>query len=158
MEPLVEYMSARAHSPESITAIEMDSRVFLIPADEALVMNTAKRVFQNQHVKDGGFLEAPFYPGIYAFLGTKAPFWDTYYLWPRNDEVQQRHINALVTNGTSVVLLNRDASFDKQDWLKIDNTYPRLVNFILGHYAKSAQALPDGFELYCLPESSCSAK
>jgi hypothetical protein len=98
-------------------------------------------------------MEAPFYPGLYAFLNTRAPFWDTYYLWPRSDELQQKHIEALVEKHTSLVLINRDATFDKQDWLRIGRTYPKLVDYILEHYQRSHQKFPDGFEMYYSPQA-----
>jgi len=90
-------------------------------------------------------------PGERERENTRAPFWDTYYLWPRSDELQQKHIEALIENRTSLVLINRDAVFDRQDWLRIGRTYPKLVNYILSQYKRADTTLPPEFEIYVLP-------
>jgi len=153
MEPLVQHLRAKARAPQSLAQIAIDGRQFEVPAHQATMMNAAKAAFESRGARDGGFLEAPFYPGLYAFLNARAPFWDTYYLWPRSDDLQNRHIEALIENHTSLVLLNRDVTFDKQDWLRIGHTYPKLVDYILEHYQRSHQKFPDGFEVYYLPQA-----
>ena len=120
--------------------------------NQATVMNAAKASFESCGPHDGSFLEAPFYPGLYAFLNTRAPFWDTYYLWPRSSDLQQRHVDALVAHSTSLVLLNPEATFDGQDWLRIERTYPKLVDYIHSNYRRSDEVLPAGFELYYSPQ------
>jgi hypothetical protein len=76
-----------------------------------------------------------------------------YYLWPRSDDVQKKEIEALIQNRTALVLLNRDASFDGQEWLKIGNTNPKLVEYISSEYARTRTRLPQGFELDARPQS-----
>jgi hypothetical protein len=153
MEPLVLHLRTKANAPRAVEQIILDGRDFEVPVDQSQVMRVVQAAFLNCGPHDGGFLEAPYYPGLYAFLGKRSPFWDTYYLWPRSDDLQQRHIQALIGNRTSVVLLNRAASFDGQDRLRISHTYPKLVDFVLTHYQRMDVHLPDGFELYYLPQS-----
>lgn len=151
MEPLVQHLRAEARAPQLLANIAIDGKEFEVPANQAVVMNAVKRAFESCGPHDGGFMEAPFYPGLYAFLNTRAPFWDTYYLWPRSDELQQKHIEALIENRTSLVLINRGAVFDRQDWLRIGRTYPKLVNYILSQYKRADTTLPPEFEIYVLP-------
>jgi hypothetical protein len=151
MEPLVQHFRVKARTPMSLALVTIDGRNFEVSSDQAIIMRSVRTAFERCRPHDGGFLEAPYYPGLYAFLKTRAPFWDTYYLWPRSDEFQEKHIEALITNQTSVVLLNRSASFDGQEWLRIDRTYPKVTAYILAHYQSGKPKLPDGFEMYYAP-------
>jgi hypothetical protein len=153
VEPLVQQLRAEARAPQSLAKIAIEGKDFEVPADQAAVMNVAKAAFESCGAHDGGFMEAPFYPGLYPFLNTRAPFWDTYYLWPRSDELQEKHIQALVDNHTSLLLINPDATFDKQEWLRIGRTYPKLMAYILEHYQRSERKFPDGFEMYYSPQA-----
>jgi len=152
MEPLVQHLRIESRSPQSLAQIAIDGRKFEMSTNQATVMNAAKASFESCGPHDGSFLEAPFYPGLYAFLNTRAPFWDTYYLWPRSSDLQQRHVDALVAHSTSLVLLNPEATFDGQDWLRIERTYPKLVDYIHSNYRRSDEVLPAGFELYYSPQ------
>jgi hypothetical protein len=67
--------------------------------------------------------------------------------------VQDREIEALIQNRTSLVLVNQEASFDGKDWLKIGRTNPRLMQYISTEYVRTDTNLPQGFELYALPRS-----
>lgn len=152
MEPKIVYLRMNARDAASVSPVPIDGRVFEVPADEAKVLVTIRTAYQACGDHPDSFLEAPFYPGLYAFLNARAPFWDTYYLWPRGLQLQEKHVQALASRGTSLVLLNRTASFDQQDWLRIGRTYPNLVDYILSHYQRSEMSLPDGFEIYYSPQ------
>ena len=153
MEPLAQHLRAKANAPQSVDGIKIDGRDFEVPAQQAQVMRAVDAAFHSCAAADGSFLEAPYYPGLYAFLKTRAPSWDVYYLWPRSDDVQKKEIAALIQNRTSLVLLNRDASFDGQEWLKIGNTNPKLVEYLSSEYARTRTKLPQGFELDVRPQS-----
>jgi len=140
-------------SPETLAQVNIDGRDFEVSAQQARVMKTVEAAFRSCGAIDGSFLEAPFYPGLYAFLRTRAPTWDIYYLWPRSDAVQGREIEILIQNRTSLVLVNKEASFDGKNWLKIGRTNPRLMQYISTEYVRTGTNLPEGFELYTLPGS-----
>ena len=97
-------------------------------------------------------MTAPYYPGLYSFLNTRAPFWDTYYLWPRSDQVQQAHIDALQQNRTALILLNPESAMNGRESLELVRTNPTLVKYITGHYPRADAKLPDGFELFYSPQ------
>ena len=147
MQPLAQHLRAKANGSQSLDRITIDGRDFEVPAQQAQVMHAVESAFHSCGAADGSFLQAPYYPGLYAFLKTRAPSWDVYYLWPRSDDVQKKEIEALIQNRTALVLLNRDASFDGQEWLKIGNTNPKLVEYVSSEYARTRTTLPQGFEL-----------
>jgi hypothetical protein len=151
-EPLVQHLRAKASAPQSVARVNIDGRDFEVPAEQAEVMNTVASAFHNCGSVDGSFLAVPFYPGMYPFLRTRAPSWDIYYTWPRGDEIQQREINDLIQNHTSLVLLNRTASFDG-DTMRIDRTNPKLLLYLDAHYRPTSTKLPPGYELDALPGS-----
>jgi hypothetical protein len=152
-EPAFSYRRLEAKRPVLVDRIEISGRSFEVPASQAQAMRVAKTVFQSCGCADGNFLALPYYPGMYAFLKTRAPFWEVYYLFPRNEEFQARHIEAIVKNGTSLVLINPRAAVDGLDRLRIDKTYPQLLRYIQTHFQRlETVALPEGFELYYLPE------
>jgi hypothetical protein len=152
MEPLVQHLRSKARAPASLQQISISGKTFEVPAEQAEIMNKVATAFRNCGLHDGGFLAAPYYPGLYAFLNTRAPLWDTYFLWPRNQQAQQEDIDALQRNRTAVILLNSQFALNGRESLELTQTNPILVAYIETHYQRSAIKLPDGFELYFSPQ------
>jgi hypothetical protein len=152
MEPLVQHLRTEAHAPASVQQISINGRSFEVAAEQAGVMKTVATAFHNCGPHDGGFMAAPYYPGLYAFLNTRAPSWDTYYLWSRSDLVQQEDIDALQQNRTALILLNPENALNARESLELVRTTPKLVEYIKSHYQRAAVQLPDGFELYYSPQ------
>jgi hypothetical protein len=139
-----------------VEKIDISGRSFEVPASQAQVMRAVRAAFQSCGCADGSFLAVPHYPGMYAFLKTRAPFWEVFYLFPRNDDFQARHIEAIIRNGTSLVLINPRATVDGLDRLRIGKTYPKLLPYIQTHFARlQTVPLPEGFELYYIVDK-CS--
>ena len=152
MEPLVQHLRAEARAPASEEQISIAGRFFDVPAEQAEIMQVVAAAFLDCTPHDGGFLGAPFYPGMYAFLNTRAPLWDTYYLWPRSDQIQQQDIDALQRDHTALVLLNPQFAMNGRESLELVRTNPKLVAYIQAHYQRSEVKLPDGFEMYFSPQ------
>ena len=148
MEPLVQHLRSQADDPASEQAIEIDGKRFQVPAEQAQVMHAVAAAFLDCTPHDGGFFAAPYYPGLYAFLQTRAPTWDTYHLWPRSDQLQHAEIEALQRNRTSLILLNPEFALNDRESLEFVRTNPKLVEYIESNYQRSPVHLPDGFELY----------
>jgi hypothetical protein len=157
MEPLVQHLRAKVRAPQSLTQIDLGGRKFEVPVQQANVMRTVGDIFHSCEAVQGSFFEAPFYPGMYAFLRTVSPTWDTDFFWPRNDRIQQQEIDAFVQNKTSLLLINRDAMFDGHEWLRIAATNPRLAQYLFSTYKRASTELPAGFELDVLPGSCAQA-
>jgi len=153
MEPLVQHLRARAHAPESLAKIDLGGRKFEVTVQQAEVMQVVQVIFRSCGAVEGSFFEAPYYPGMYAFLRTPSPAWDTDFFWPRTDRIQQQEIDGLVQNKTSLLLINRDAMFDGHQWLKIAATNRRLAQYVFSTYQRASTKLPAGFELDVLPGS-----
>jgi hypothetical protein len=153
MEPLVQHLRSRARAPQSLAKIDLGGRQFEVAVRQAEVMQVVQNIVRSCGSVGGSFFEAPYYPGMYAFLRTPSPTWDTDFFWPRNDRIQQQEIDALIQNRTSLLLINRDAMFDGHEWLKIDATNPRLAQYLFSTYQRASTKLPGGFELDVLPGS-----
>ncbi|HKW16397.1 MAG TPA: hypothetical protein VJO35_02695 [Terriglobales bacterium] len=151
MEPLVEHLRTKAHAPSTVTLIAIAGRKFEVPREQADLMTTVATSLENCGARDGSFFAAPYYPGLYAFLGTRAPTWDTYFLWPRSNSTQQREIDSLRRNHTALFLLNREFAMNGRDGLKVNSTNPVLLAYITAQYERSAANLSEGFELYYDP-------
>lgn len=148
-EPMVQYSRSK---PDHIRQVLIAGRNFYVDSVQAEVMQAAAKAFRDCRSLDGRFLAAPYFPGLYPFLETRAPSWELYYLYPRSPEFQEQEIHALERNRVSLVLLNRDATVDGRIDLRFDHTNPQLLNYILTHYEQSDVHLPDGFELYYSPQ------
>jgi hypothetical protein len=156
MEPAISFLGIEARRPALVEKIDISGRSFEVPASQAQVMRAVRAAFQSCGCADGSFLAVPHYPGMYAFLKTRAPFWEVFYLFPRNDDFQARHIEAIIRNGTSLVLINPRATVDGLDRLRIGKTYPTLLPYIQTHFARlQTVPLPEGFELYYIVDK-CS--
>jgi hypothetical protein len=123
-----------------------------VSTDQAEVMQNVANAFHHCGSIDGSFLEAPYYPGLYAYLQTRSPFWELYFLYPRSDAFQMKEIEALQQNNVSLVLLNREAAMDGRAALRIGRTNPMLLQFILTNYRRSNTKLPQDFQLYYDPQ------
>jgi hypothetical protein len=152
MEPLVQHLRSKAQAPESVQQISIHGKTFEVQAEQAEIMKTVATAFRNCGLHDGGFLAAPYYPGLFAFLNTRAPLWDTYFLWPRSEQAQQEDIAALQQNRTALILLNPQFALNGRESLELIQTNPKLVGYIEAHYQRSDIKLPDGFELYFSPQ------
>jgi hypothetical protein len=152
MEPVVQHFRSQADDPASQRQIEIDGKRFEVPAEQAEIMQAVAAAFRDCNPHDGGLLAAPYYPGLYAFLHTRAPTWDTYYLWPRSDQLQQAEIEALQRNRTALILLNPRFALNGRESLELVRTNPKLVEYIQSAYQRSAAQLREGFELYYSPQ------
>ncbi|MBO0912421.1 MAG: hypothetical protein J2P13_11565 [Acidobacteria bacterium] len=147
VEPAVAHLRTQAHSPKAADKIRIDGRFFEVPGEQAEIMRTVEAAFKNCGAGDGGFFTAPYYPGLYAFLNTRSPVWDTYFLWPRSEPVQQAAIEALKRNRTALLLINREFAINGRESLKFRRTNPKLAAYVVTHFKRSRENLPGGFEL-----------
>src|SRR5438270_6296465 len=137
MEPLVQHLRTQAHEPASVQQIAIDGKNFEIPAEQAIVIKTVANGFRDCGSRDGTFLAAPYYPGLYAFLNTRAPNWDTFFLWPRTRQLQQLEIKDVEKHGLALVLLNTQAAMNGRESLKLAATNPELVEYVISNFQPS---------------------
>jgi hypothetical protein len=157
MEPLVQHLRTHGRAPASLQQISLGGKTFEVPAAQAELMKTVATAFKNCGPHDGGFFAAPYYPGLYAFLNTRAPAWDTYFLWPRSDEIQQKEISDMQRYNTALVLLNAESAINGRESLELVRTNPELVEYVEKHYQHSNLKLPGDFKLYYSPRECHSS-
>jgi hypothetical protein len=148
MEPRVQHLRVKDQDPMSVEQILIDGRNFEVPAEQAELMRTVGIAFQNCGARYGGFFAAPYYPGLYAFLNTRAPTWDTYFLWPRGELTQEKEMESLQRNHTALLLINYEFAINGRESLKFGATNPQLLAYITSHYERSKTNLPGGFDLF----------
>ncbi|HEY7354179.1 MAG TPA: hypothetical protein VH596_15540 [Terriglobales bacterium] len=151
-EPAIQHFRERSGVAEKIS---INGRYFYVSADQAEVMQIVVNAFRHCGSVDGSFLQAPYYPGLYAYLQTRSPFWELYFLYHRSDTFQIKEIDALQQSNVSLVLLNPEAAMDGRTALSIGQTNPILLQFILTNYRHSDAKLPQDFQLYYDPQK-CS--
>ncbi|KXU91595.1 hypothetical protein CR51_31840 [Caballeronia megalochromosomata] len=148
-EPAVVFARARHADPHSVADVRIDGKTFEVYAYQAETLRTVSETAERCGVHGLGFLAAPHFPGVYAYLHAKAPFWEMYYLYPRPIEFQKKHVTAIVN--TRLILLAPDATIDGLEHLKLKNTYGELMKDIEARYEPLDVPLPSGFRLYALP-------
>lgn len=151
-EPFVQFLRTKTIGPHRAEEMQIGGKTFEVAWPEAEILHATEGEFRRCRAGDGRLLAAPYYPGIYAFIGTRAPFWELYYLYPRSVEFQHRHIEALEKNGTAIVIWNREVMIDGLSRLQIGNTNPELAEYLHSHYQPSEIRLPEGFEIRDLPQ------
>jgi hypothetical protein len=148
-EPAIAFARSRHADPKSVSDVLIDGESFQVFAYQAETLRIIRQTAERCGVHGSGFLAAPHFPGIYAYLHAKAPFWEMYYLYPRPIEFQKKHVAAIAN--TRLILLAPDATIDGLERLKLKNTYGELVKDIGARYQPLDVALPNEFQLYALP-------
>lgn len=151
MEPLVQHFRTEANAPSTVKQIAINGRDFEVPAEQANLMKTVESAFQDCGARNGSFFAAPYYPGLYAFLNSRAPTWDTYFLWSRNDAIQEKEMAALQRNRTALFLVNDSFAMNGRNTLKLSATNPQLLAYITTQFRASTAKLPAGFDLFYDP-------
>jgi hypothetical protein len=82
---------------------------------------------------DETLLIAPFWPGAYAMLGSKAPMWDIYAIWPRSDAQQRGEITQIATVAPRAVLI-MNKGMDDRSALRFSLSHQLVHTYILETY------------------------
>lgn len=155
-EPVIRYSRMQSDHPDSVAAIFIAGKEFLVEKYQADLLVAVERAIDVCDVGPKEFFAAPHFPGIYAYLNAKAPFWEMYYLYPRPEKFQEKHIEAI--GNTRLMLLAPEATVDGLERLKLTNTYPLLMEYINRHYeVLESDVLPSGARLY-VPLGDCVAR
>ncbi|MBW8823992.1 MAG: hypothetical protein JF567_07175, partial [Xanthomonadales bacterium] len=123
-------MMAYRLSPSSYTSLEIHRSKFLVPNSFNLMVNQANEALSQCVKRDGQIWVAPYGPGLYSFLGLRAPFWELYYSYPRLEKMQEAHIEAMHKMHTGIALFNREQTIDERPELRLARTYPLLMSSI----------------------------
>ena len=83
--------------------------------------------------KGQSFFVTPFQPGAYAVLGAKAPTWEIYTAWPRDERFQNEEIARLYAAKPGFLLIS-DAALDGREELRYRNTHPLMDRYVRDNY------------------------
>ncbi|PWU26263.1 hypothetical protein DK254_27110 [Pseudomonas sp. RW407] len=154
-EPGVRFLRMRLANADNVSQIVIGNRKFEVERPTVEMLNALRGVVEECAIAPDEFMAAPHFPGIYAFLGVRAPFWEMYYLYPRSVEFQRRHIAAIAR--TRLILLAPEATVDGLERLKLKNTYGLLLEYIEQHYREvQVPGVMGGAKIYLLP-GTCPA-
>jgi hypothetical protein len=148
-EPRVQAHILYKNDPKALTYFDIAGQNYLIDSVQASLMSTVKHEFERCTPRDGGFLEAPHYPGLYAYLHTRAPIWELYFLYQRPVEFQSEEIKSIKKWRPSIVLLNEKATVDGKQSLLLKNTNSSILSYVHAHYSVlDTRSLPGEFQIY----------
>ncbi|MCP1646294.1 hypothetical protein J2T41_005949 [Pseudomonas citronellolis] len=154
-EPGVRFLRMRLANADSVSQITIGNRKFEVERPTVEVLSALRSVVEKCAVAPDEFMAAPHFPGVYAFLGARAPFWEMYYLYSRPADFQRRHIAAIAR--TRLILLAPEATVDGLERLKLKSTYGLLLEYIEQHYREvQIPGVIGGAKIYLLP-GACPA-
>lgn len=155
-EPRIHTLLSTRRDAHGTSVLNLDGRDYIVKREQREVIDAVRAAAQRCGLHPGSVIVAPHYAGIYPVLDTRAPFWELYYLYPRDRAFQLQHIDALVRDHTQLALLNLSATVDGRSSLLLTNTYPELVRFIQTRFERIDVPLPPGFALYA--QAQCAAR
>jgi len=155
LEPCVRAKIQLRKDPISLVHFDMGGKDFIVGRGQSQVLSTARREFERCRCGDGQFIAMPHYPGIFAYLHTRSPYWEMYFLYKRSEEFQLSEILVIKARQSKVAIINPSATIDGRDDLRINHTNPILAGYIRSHFERvfSTNDMPSNFELY---ERACS--
>lgn len=96
-----------------------------LPRDQARLFDTATAMCAGEESNSRGFFAAPAYPALYASLFRDSPVYDTFCLYPADENSQQEMIEAIERAGVFAALVS-DAAIDGREELRFSRTHPRV--------------------------------
>lgn len=127
----------------------MDGRLYVIDSRAASLLAAAYEAKNVCDIKDGQLVSMPHSPGILAYLHLRSPFWEMYYLYPRDAAFQKREIDQLESVQAKVALVDWNTAMDGRDDLRFQALNPILADYLKKHFhvPKRTPDLPTGVEL-----------
>lgn len=116
--------------------------------DIRLLRNLASHYAQ----KNQTFLAVPYWPGAYALLDKKAPFWEICALFPRPVDFQQEEINHLKMASLGFVIMI-DQAQDGREELRYMNSHPLIYAYILANFDRVRGSPRPAYHIYQAKQS-----
>jgi len=105
---------------------------YLITKENMSYLETFKKAAELAGPHERIFV-VPHWPAAYPILGQKTPTWESFFLFPRPDDVQEKEAQRLAADPPRVVVI-RDYLMDNRDELRFRNTHPLLWKYINENY------------------------
>lgn len=137
-------------TPGSTRPFTMDGTTYRIERYQARLLGEVRRLAQGCNTRDGQFLAAPHFPGLYAFLGVKAPAWETYYLHNRSPAMQAKHLQAMPA--IRLAIIATESTIDDLDRLRFRNMHGDSLRWLEQHLTPTTLAeFPYPLTIYTSP-------
>ena len=111
----------------------IDEQIFYVSKKTEYDINFIRKSTKNIPDIDNEILIVPYWPGAYALLRIKSPFWESYALFDRDEDFQYRELEKIKKVKPSIVIIN-NSSLDKDDSLKYKNTHKVIYSYIIDNY------------------------
>lgn len=139
-EPAIQFLlNEQKHA--TAAKVEIDGHQFELNAGTALLLSNTRRIAEACQVGDGQLVAMPHFPGLLAYLHVRSPYWEMYYLYPRDTGFQQREINQIEKYGTKVAVIDWDAALDGRKDMRFEALNPMLGNYIRTNFKDIKDAL-----------------
>lgn len=92
----------------------------MIRRSTAMLLSSSQRVAEICHVNDDQLVAMPYFPGLLAYLHLRSPYWEMYYLYPRDRAFQESEIQHMESHGTRVAVVDWSAAIDGHPNMRFD--------------------------------------
>ncbi|MDR3088450.1 MAG: hypothetical protein LBU39_01360 [Desulfobulbaceae bacterium] len=93
------------------------------------------------------FIAPEFWPGAYPLLRRKAPVWEIYPLWPRDQAFEKEEIARLEAARPAFAMM-QDIALDGREDLRFSNTHPLLSRYIIENFRPVTELSGPGLRIY----------
>jgi len=130
----------------------------LINPGQAKLMDSVAQISSQRSKKEDDILIAPHWPGFYPVLGKKSPVWQTYFLLPATEALQEKMIVQMENAPVQSIIIG-DVPLDGRDDLRFRCTHPMIWSHILDKYEiVPTEGLPPNYQLFIRKPQEAASK
>ena len=111
-------------------------------SDTATTMDRMKASNQNFIESNDQILIAPYFPGLYAVLQKRSPFWEIYFLFPRPLKEQEAMVRDLESKRVNWALVCNHYMDNRPD-LDFRHTHNLIWDYLIENFEPVATSVPD---------------
>jgi hypothetical protein len=124
-----------------------DGAVMIADENSYQLVSAVKEIIEQMGGANRQILFAPYIPGMYAVVGYESPAIGTYFLNSVDMDQQQKMIEDLESNNTSLIVLG-NMYIDNREELSFQRLYPMIYFYLEQNYIKVPSGLPDPYFLF----------
>lgn len=133
---------------KSLTTLCLNNEFFLLPASRAEPLQQLGKIIGANSKEDDKCFFAPQMPGFYTLYNRAPAAYDTYCVYPANEEKQKRMIRELAGNKTALAIIY-DTKLDGRESLRFSKTHPRVYSYLTESFERRKDlGLPSYIEVF----------